>query len=32
VAEQFRAEGFRNARALGGGVSAWQQAGYPMAA
>jgi len=24
--------GFRNAKALKGGVEAWQRAGYPMAA
>jgi rhodanese-related sulfurtransferase len=28
----FQGQGFSNARALKGGVEAWQQAGYPMAA
>jgi rhodanese-related sulfurtransferase len=29
---RFQAMGFRNAKALKGGVEAWQRAGYPMAA
>src|ERR1043166_9423081 len=31
-AARFQSAGFRNAKALGGGVRAWQEAGYPMAA
>ena len=31
-AARFQAMGFRNAKALKGGVEAWQRAGYPMAA
>jgi 3-mercaptopyruvate sulfurtransferase SseA len=29
---RFRAMGFQNVKALKGGVEAWQQAGYPIAA
>ena len=31
-AARFRAMGFQNVKALKGGVEAWQQAGYPIAA
>ena len=26
----LRAQGYRNAKALGGGVNAWKAAGYPV--
>jgi rhodanese-related sulfurtransferase len=29
---KFRKTGFGNVKALNGGVEAWQQAGYPIAA
>jgi rhodanese-related sulfurtransferase len=29
---RFRGQGFTNVKVLKGGVEAWQQAGYPMAA
>jgi rhodanese-related sulfurtransferase len=32
VAAEFRAMGFTRIKALGGGVQAWREAGYPMAA